>query len=31
MIGKLEEDLAMAEVQVNDIIKDVMTKRKVPF
>ena len=29
MISKLEEDLAMAEVQVNDIIKDVMSKKKV--
>ena len=29
MVGKLEDDLAIAEVQVNDIIKDVMSKKKV--
>lgn len=28
MIGHREQDLALAEVQVNDIIKDVMTKKK---
>ena len=29
MIGHLEQDLTLAEVQVNDIIKDVMAKKKV--
>lgn len=31
LVENLEEHLAMAEVQVNEIIKDVMAKKKVVF
>ena len=29
MVEKLEQDIALAEVQLNDIIKDVMAKKQV--